>query len=88
MKKIITTIIAICFIITPFSLFAQIESHKHNSNEFLKVTKHNFGEVVLTGETQAPSYGLITSRSGPKFKAMIKSRANFNFEIYESVDNL
>ena len=56
--------------------------------EFKKKTVIDFSDVTIQGELTKPEGSYLLNRKKTKFKTLLKIRANFLPELFNSTDNL
>lgn len=68
--------------------FAQDVVREADKTEFKKKTVIDFGDVTINGELTKPEGSYLLNRKKTKFTSLLKIRANFLPELFNSTDNL
>ncbi len=80
MKKLLIAILSL-FLMVSLAVTASAQEYK-------KKTVIDFDDVMLEGELKKPAGAYIKERKELKFKKLIKTRTNFESEMFKSVDSL
>lgn len=90
MKKLVSTMALALLIGATSSAFAQEDKviREADKTEFKKKTVIDFSDVTIQGELTKPEGSYLLNRKKTNFKTLLKIRANFLPELFNSTDNL
>ena len=89
MKRLIQILIVATTMALAGAAFAQSEVVREaDRTEFKKKTVIDFSDVTIQGELTKPEGSYLLNRKKTKFKTLLKIRANFLPELFNSTDNL
>lgn len=90
MKKLVSTMALALLIGAASSAFAQEDKviREADKTEFKKKTVIDFSDVTIQGELTKPEGSYLLNRKKTNFKTLLKIRANFLPELFNSTDNL
>jgi protein involved in sex pheromone biosynthesis len=93
MKRLIgAAVVAVSLAMSGASAFAQEANDKvvqeSDKVSFKKKTIIDFSDVTIQGELTKPEGSYVLNRKKTAFKSLLKIRANFLPELFNSTDNL
>lgn len=89
MKKLLGMMALTLLIGASSSAFAQDKVIREaDRTEFKKKTVIDFSDVTIQGELTKPEGSYLLNRKKTNFKTLLKIRANFLPELFNSTDNL
>ncbi len=89
MKRLITGSIVALALMAGGSAFAQDDVVREaDKTEYKNKTVIDFSDVTIQGELTKPEGSYLLNRKKTKFKTMLKLRANFLPELFNSTDSL
>jgi len=90
MKKVLSVIVVTLMLGTAGAAFAQENTviREADKTEFKKKTVIDFSDVTIQGELTKPEGSYLLNRKKTKFTTLLKIRANFLPELFNSTDNL
>lgn len=89
MKKLVSMMALTLLIGASSAAFAQDEVIREaDKTEFKKKTVIDFSDVTIQGELTKPEGSYLLNRKKTNFKTLLKIRANFLPELFNSTDNL
>ncbi|MCA9555488.1 MAG: hypothetical protein KC933_36000 [Myxococcales bacterium] len=90
MKKVLSVIVVTLMLGAAGAAFAQENTviREADRTEFKKKTVIDFSDVTIQGELTKPEGSYLLNRKKTKFTTLLKIRANFLPELFNSTDNL
>lgn len=88
MKRVMQALMMVSILSLGTSAFAQDVVRQADRTEFKKKTVIDFSDVTIQGELTKPEGSYLLNRKKTKFKTLLKIRANFLPELFNSTDNL
>lgn len=90
MKRFIQMVMVAAALSMTGAAFAQDEgvTREADKTEFKKKTVIDFSDVTIQGELTKPEGSYLLNRKKTKFRTLLKIRANFLPELFNSTDNL
>jgi hypothetical protein len=88
MKKVLSVIVVTLMLGAAGAASAQEVVREADKTEFKKKTVIDFSDVTIQGELTKPEGSYLLNRKKTKFTTLLKIRANFLPELFNSTDNL
>lgn len=87
MKRLVAAL-SLAFLLAAPVASAQGVVQEADRTEYKKKTVIDFNDVTIQGELTKPEGSYLLNRKKTKFRTLLKIRANFLPELFNSTDNL
>ncbi|MEO1337569.1 MAG: hypothetical protein AAFV29_18135 [Myxococcota bacterium] len=78
----------LAILVVPTTAFGQQVIRQADKTVYKQKTVIDFSDVTIQGELTKPEGSYLLNRKKTKFKTLLKIRANFLPELFNSTDNL